>query len=100
MCVTYSLLFQQINLIWTCLLFHLAIYTTMFIMFYQFPMTLSTIGSWCGTDSNNMNNLYNGAIGSGYSVGGNIVACDNNKGMQCGGTSGNSGGIARSAINI
>lgn len=84
----------QINLVWTCALVHLAIYATMFIMFYQFPMTLSTIGSWCGTESNNMHNL--------YQVGGNIVACDNNnnKGMQCGGTSGNSGGIVRSAINI
>lgn len=63
---------EQINLIWTCVVFHFAIYATMFIMFYQFPMTLSTIGSWCATDTNNMNNLYNGAIGSGYSVGGNI----------------------------
>lgn len=44
---------------------------------------------------------FDGAIGSVYSVGGNIVACDNNKGMQCGGSSNNSpGGIVRSAINI
>lgn len=63
-------------------------------------MALSTIG-WWGTDSMNINNPHNGAIGGGYSVGGNIVACDNNKGMQCGGTSSNSpGGIVRSAINI
>lgn len=72
----------------------------MFVLFYLFPMALSSIG-WWGTDSSNIHNPYNGAIGGGYSVGGNIVACDNNKGMQCGGTSSNlPGGIVRSAINI
>lgn len=66
----------QINLIWTCIIFHFAMVAAMFIVFYIFPTTLSSIG-WWGTDSNSQ---YNGAIGGGYSVGGNIVACDNNKG--------------------
>lgn len=57
-------------------------------------MALSSIGLWGDTSDDS-------AIGGGYSVGGNIVACDNNKGMQCGGTSNNApGGIVRSAINI
>lgn len=59
-------------------------------------MALSSIGLWSSDLAND-----DGAIGSVYSVGGNIVACDNNKGMQCGGSSNNSpGGIVRSAINI
>lgn len=58
-------------------------------------MAISSIGLW-GTETGE-----DSAIGGGYSVGGNIVACDNNKGMQCGGTSNNApGGIVRSAINI
>lgn len=57
-------------------------------------MAISSIGLYGSDDTDS-------AIGGGYSVGGNIVACDNNKGMQCGGTSNNApGGIARSAINI
>lgn len=56
-------------------------------------MAITTIGLFGSDDES--------AIGGGYSVGGNIVACDNNKGMQCGGTSNNApGGIVRSAINI
>lgn len=57
-------------------------------------MAISSIGLW-GAESGD-----DSAIGGGYSVGGNIVACDNNKGMQCGGTSNTPGGIVRSAINI
>lgn len=57
-------------------------------------MAISSIGVWDATSDD-------GAIGGGYSVGGNIVACDNNKGMQCGGSSNSQqGGIVRSAINI
>lgn len=112
----------QIKLVWTCILLHFLIYATLFILFYLFPMALSSIG-WWGTDSTNIHNPYNGAIGGSYSVGGNIVACDNNKvrfalevnvlyekiqlifvlfvsldsesseqGMQCGGTSSNQPG--------
>ncbi|XP_031628527.1 inactive rhomboid protein 1 isoform X2 [Contarinia nasturtii] len=84
----------KIKLVWTCILLHVAIYATLFILFYLCPMAISTIGLW-GSDADES------AIGGGYSVGGNIVACDNNKGMQCGGTSNNApGGIVRSAINI
>lgn len=64
--------FKQIKLVWTCILLHVIIYATLFILFYLFPMAISSIGMWdTGDDS---------AIGGGYSVGGNIVACDNNKG--------------------
>lgn len=84
---------MQIKLVWTCILLHVIIYATLFILFYLFPLAISSIGIW-GADTSE-----DSAIGGGYSVGGNIVACDNNKGMQCGGTS-SSGGIVRSAINI
>lgn len=32
------------NLIWTCVLLHLAIYTAMFVIFYIFPTTFNIIG--------------------------------------------------------
>ncbi|XP_055314964.1 inactive rhomboid protein 1 isoform X2 [Sitodiplosis mosellana] len=85
----------KIKLVWTCILLHVIIYATLFILFYLFPMAISSFGLWGGDTGDDS------AIGGGYSVGGNIVACDNNKGMQCGGTSNNApGGIVRSAINI
>lgn len=82
----------QVKLVWTCVLLHIFIYAILFILFYLFPLAISSIDLWDSTSD---------SIGGVYTVGGNIVACDNNKGMQCGGSSnGQQGGIVRSAINI
>lgn len=88
----FSSSLSQVKLVWTCVLLHTFIYATLFILFYLFPLAISSIGLWDSTSD---------SIGGIYTVGGNIVACDNNKGMQCGGSSnGQQGGIVRSAINI
>lgn len=83
---------SQVKLVWTCVLLHIFIDAALFILFLC-PSVISSIGLWDSTSD---------SIGGIYTVGGNIVACDNNKGMQCGGSTNGQqgGGIVRSAINI
>ncbi|KAJ6644378.1 Inactive rhomboid protein 1 [Pseudolycoriella hygida] len=61
---------KKINLIWTCLIFHLVVYIAMFIIFYLFPMAFVSLG--LGGEGFGLNNGY---ANGGYSVGGNPVSC-------------------------
>lgn len=86
--------FQQINLIWTCILLHLLIYAAMFVIFYVFPTLFSSLG-FAGShpndhftngqpghfdnehnnnlNSNNNQNVFNGVINN-YNTGSGIVS--------------------------
>lgn len=85
---------------WRGTLAYLLAHIIALILFYIFPNEFSSIG-WSSSEYSDLQTTQNGPIGGSYSVGGNIIACDNNKGMQCGGTSNNMpDNIARTYISL
>ncbi|XP_063702628.1 inactive rhomboid protein 1 [Culicoides brevitarsis] len=67
---------SKINLIWTCLILHLTIYTTMLIIFYVFPNLFSSLEFTASEDLNADNNF--NIFGGGGTGGATAIARSSN----------------------